>query len=62
MKHTYTKRTPILTLFTLFALALGSQWSFGQILDETFNYADDTALFSAWPQYETTQATDINKM
>ena len=45
-------------LLMVFALKLG----FGQILDETFNYADDTSLFGAWPQYETTQATDINKM
>ena len=48
MKHTYTKRTPILTLFTLFALALGSQWSFGQILDETFNYAENKITFAGF--------------
>lgn len=30
MKQTYFGRTPILTLFTFFALALGSQWTFGQ--------------------------------
>lgn len=40
MKHTYAKRISILTLFTFFTLALGSQWAFGQIISEDFsNYS-----------------------
>lgn len=39
MKHTYTKRTSILTLLTFFTLALGSQWTFGQITNGDFSSA-----------------------
>lgn len=47
MKHTYSMRTPILTLLTFITLALGSQLTFGQaILSESW----DTDTTGDWVQ------------
>jgi hypothetical protein len=57
MKQTYFGRTPILTLFTFFALVLGSQWTFGQTQIDKATSTD----VSAWNDGDHTISSDGTK-